>query len=113
MYDVSESTSPLPPGITIRTPSPVEGLSTVTARASRLTGENLPQHFEHSEDVIPRPHPAMASTAQIGVVDDACGSLPRYAVSVYQGCAATIPWVDLYQTLQCKRIHVLQAIKAF
>lgn len=107
MYDISESPSPLPHGITIRTPSPVLGLPTVKARASQLTGEIQPKHFEHTEDSIPKPHSAMAPTTQTGIVDNASGSLARYAVSVYQDCAATIPWVDLYRALQCKHIHDL------
>ncbi|KAG6368378.1 hypothetical protein INS49_002584 [Diaporthe citri] len=97
-----KSPSPLPHGITTRTPSPVQGLSTVTARASQLTVEVLPEHFkfEHKEDFVPIPYSTTAPTAQIGIVDDASGPLARYAVSVYQDCAATILWVDLYQALQ-------------
>lgn len=107
MYDILESPSPLPHGITIRTPSPVEGLSTATARAPQLTGEVLLQHFDHAEDVIPRLHPT------IGDANDTSGSLACYAVSVYQGCATTIPWVALYQALQCKRINdPFQAMKS-
>lgn len=106
MYDGPDAPSPLPHGITIRTPSPVQCLSTVTTRASQPTGEVLPEHSEHIKDFIPRPNSAMAQTSQIAIVDDASGFLARYAVSVYQDCAATIPWLDLYQALHCKRFMI-------
>lgn len=100
-YDFTGPPSPLPSGIVIRTPSPVSEPLTFTAGASERTGRIGATEFEQTDQDIPiRQHSVMAPTAQIIIGNDKSRSLAQYAVSVYQGCAATIPWVDLYQTLQ-------------
>lgn len=108
-HDVTGPSSPLPSGIVIRTPSPVPGPSTFTAGASELTGGIEATQFENTaRDILVRQHAVMAPTAQIIIGNDKSGSLAQYAVSVYQDCAATIPWVALYQALQRESAYSFQ-----
>lgn len=72
-------------------------------RAAQLTGEVVATRFEHmAQDSIPRQHYDSVATSQTNIGDDEWGPLAQKAVSVYQDCAATIPWVDLHQLLQGK-----------
>lgn len=105
-YDGTGPPSPLPSGIVIRTPSPIPGPSTSTAQASQVTGGILATHFERTaQDLMLRRHFGMATTARTTVGNNESRYLAQLAVTVYQDCAATIPWVSLYQALQSESTY--------
>lgn len=71
-------------------------------------GEVVATYIEHkAQDLILRHESGMEPTAQIAIEVEKSRSVAQYAISVYQDCAATIPWVDLYQALQGELTRVL------
>lgn len=100
-FYVTGPPSPLPSGIVIRTPSPVSGPSTLPNRSAQPTGEVVATRFKQTtqEIKLKRSFDTMP-TAHMVIGDGDWRSLAQKAISVYQDCATTIPWLDLHEALQ-------------